>query len=385
MSVPARIAVVHVLREERWPSMDLVGETTTDALRLAGGGEVEAEAFLPPSTTLLARARAAGKRLADVDRALNRHLLYPLRLRAARGRFDLFHVVDHSYAQLVHVLPPGRAIVTCHDLDAFRSLLEPAAEPRSAAFRAMQGRVLSGLRRAARVVFDAQTMRDDAVARGVVRGERARVVPLPVHPDFSPGADAAADAEAARLAARGDGGTGTDLLHVGSVAPRKRVDVLLRVLARMAEGEPRVRLLRAGGTLTPELRAEAERLGVSSRVVDLPPLRRPVLAALVRRAAAVLVPSEREGFGLPVLEALACGTPVLASDLPVLREVGGEAAAYARVGDVDAWAAALRSLLTEDGEERGRRRDAGLRIAEAHSVAAYGRGLVDVYRQVLRG
>ena len=71
------------------------------------------------------------------------------------------------------------------------------------------------------------------------------------------------------------------------------------------------------------------------------------LAAVYRRAALVLQPSEAEGFGLPVAEALACGTPVLASDLAVLREVGGEAAVYRAVGDVPAWS---------DGRARAPRR-----------------------------
>src|SRR5260370_23004701 len=61
------------------------------------------------------------------------------------------------------------------------------------------------------------------------------------------------------------------------------------------------------------------------------------MAAAYRRASCVLLPSDSEGFGLPLLEAMACGTPVVASDLAVLREVGGGAACYSPVGDIDAW------------------------------------------------
>ena len=60
------------------------------------------------------------------DRVLNRMVLYPRRVRrAVRGRFDIYHVVDHSYAQLVLALPPHSTIVTCHDIDTFRCLVEP--------------------------------------------------------------------------------------------------------------------------------------------------------------------------------------------------------------------------------------------------------------------
>jgi glycosyltransferase involved in cell wall biosynthesis len=62
-----------------------------------------------------------------------------------------------------------------------------------------------------------------------------------------------------------------------------------------------------------------------------------------------LVPSESEGFGLPVIEALACGAVVIASDIPVLREVGGEAVVYCPVADVAAWSNTIRRVLTEPG------------------------------------
>jgi glycosyltransferase involved in cell wall biosynthesis len=71
------------------------------------------------------------------------------------------------------------------------------------------------------------------------------------------------------------------------------------------------------------------------------------LAALYREAAILLQPSDAEGFGLPVIEAMACGCPVLASDIPPLREAGGSAAGYCPAGDVEAWSATLVKLLAE--------------------------------------
>ena len=139
-----------------------------------------------------------------------------------------------------------------------------------------------------------------------------------------------------------------DLLHVGSTIPRKRIDLLLEIFAAMRRAYPGARLIKAGGGLRPEQTRQAEALGVADAIVTLPffvPSERGILAAVYRRAALVLQPSDAEGFGLPVAEALACGATVLASDLPALREVGGDAAAYCPVGDIDAWTTAAAALL----------------------------------------
>ena len=93
-------------------------------------------------------------------------------------------------------------------------------------------------------------------------------------------------------------------------------------------------------------------------IVTLPFLDRRVLAAVYRRAALVLQPSEREGFGLPVAEAMACGTPVVASTVPALREAGGDGAIYCRVGDLRRLDGAVGALLRRAA---GRRRRCGRR------------------------
>jgi glycosyltransferase involved in cell wall biosynthesis len=93
---------------------------------------------------------------------------------------------------------------------------------------------------------------------------------------------------------------------------------------------------------------------------------RPVVAG----ASALVLPSRDEGFGLPLLEAMAAGTPVVASDLPVLREVGAELVAYAAVGDVEAFAATLASVMDEPGDPLARRAHAA-RFTWAASAAGH--------------
>jgi glycosyltransferase involved in cell wall biosynthesis len=383
---PPRIAVLRDLPEEHWPSMDLVGEMLLSQLRERHPDD-EVLDLCPHMTRRATRlpvvARTWGARMAD--RLLSRLWDYPHLAREHRERADVFHVVDHSYSQLVHELPAERTVVTCHDLDAFRCLFDPSREPRSWAFREMTRYMLAGLRKAAIVTCDTAVVRDELVAHGLVAPDRLRVVHNGVHPSCGPEPDASGDAPAARLL--GPMGDTVEILHVGSTAPRKDIVALLRIVAVVrAELGARVRLVRVGGPLTDAQQALARRLGIADAVVSLPFLPRPVLAAAYRRASVVLLPSRAEGFGLPIVEALACGAPVVASDLAVLREIGGDAVTYCPAGDIPAWHRAVIDLLRERDArpaQHASRRQAAIEHASRFSWRAYARHMESLYDQLV--
>jgi glycosyltransferase involved in cell wall biosynthesis len=388
MSRRLRVAIVCDARDEGWRSMDLVGDLLVRHLEAAHGDEVAVTALCPPMGTRFRRAPGVTRPWAafTADRMLHRFWDYPRYLAARRGDFDLFHVVDHSYAQVIHALPGDRTVVTCHDVDAFRSVLEPALVRRSLPFRLMTRRILAGLRRAARVVCDSEATRDDLLRHRVVAAERTAVIPIGVHPGLL-AASGGAETDAARLLGPA-ADDAIDLLHVGSTVPRKRIDVLLRVFAAVRGEHPRARLVRVGPGFTDAQRALARELGVAEAIVELPLVSPAVLGAVYRRAALVLQPSDREGFGIPVIEALACGTPVIASDVPVLREVGGDAADYCPVGDVAAWSARVGAHLRERDAEPARwahRRDGAARHAARFTWTGYAARTVEVYREVVQG
>jgi glycosyltransferase involved in cell wall biosynthesis len=168
--------------------------------------------------------------------------------------------------------------------------------------------------------------------------------------------------------------------------PRKRIDVLLDVVGALRKRYPSLRLIRVGGDFTREQRRRVTRLGLEPNIIVLPFLERRVLAAVYRRAAVVLQPSDREGFGLPVAEAMACGTPVVASDLKPLREVGGALASYCPVGDVEAWTSTVSELLDErhaDGAAWAARCAAAVADARRFDVLEHARKMLDVYRELL--
>ena len=374
-----RVALLADYLEEGWPSMDLVAEMLLDRLNREHASTIDATLIRPPLRRRF--SRVSDRSLAfGADRIAGRLWDYPRFAADLRGRFDLFHVVDHSYAQLVHQLPADRTLVSCHDLDTFRSVLEPAREPRSAPFRAMTRRILDGLRKAGHVACDTEATRTQLIARAHFPESRTSVVHNGLHPSFSLHHEAAADREAAQLLGSR---SSIDILHVGSAIPRKRIDVVVRVMAEIGR---RVRLVRVGGPFSAEQAALARDLDV--RVAVLPFLDRSTLAAIYRRSALLVMPSEREGFGLPLVESLACGTPVVASDIAALREVGGDAATYCAVGDIDAWVAAINELLDERDErpdEWAARQERGVRRAEAFSWSKYASEIASLYEQVATG
>jgi len=248
-----RVALLADYLEEGWPSMDLVAEMLLDRLTREHASHIDAALIRPSLRRRLSRVSA--QRVAvGVDRIAGRLWDYPRFASSLRDRFDVFHVVDHSYAQLVHQLPADRTLVTCHDLDTFRSVLEPEREPRSAPFRAMTRRILDGLRKAGHVACDTEATRTLLIERARFAEEKTSVVHNGLHPSFTMKREAAADREAAQLL--GPRRSSIDILHVGSAIPRKRIDLLVRMMSELGG---RVRLVRVGGPFTAEQAALARR------------------------------------------------------------------------------------------------------------------------------
>ena len=360
--------------------MDLCAEMLLGHLDAASDGLLHAEGICPPFRHRFSRLPLFGGRRSafNADRLLNRHFDYPAyltRVRRGHAGFDAFHVVDHSYAQLVHALPPDRTGAYLHDLDAFRSLLEPQRELRPRWYRLMMRRVLTGLQKAKLVFYSTQAVRAQVERHGLLDPARLVYAPYGVCPEFT----AEEPEPPPKLPAGIEGGP--FLLHVGSCNPRKRIDVLLDVFAAVRARRPELRLVKVGGQWAEEHRRRIDRLGLAPALHHLHGIDRLTLAALYRRAALVLQPSEAEGFGIPVAEALACGAAVVASDLPVLREVGGDVAVYCPIGDVSAWCDTVTRLL--DSPASAPPRPARVAHAARFSWAAQAQTIASAYLRLL--
>lgn len=255
--------------------------------------------------------------------------------RARRDGVDILHAPANFG-------PAGAApptVLTVHDLIAHR-YPEYVPGRYAAVVRAM---VSIAARRATRILTPSAATATDLRDVLHVPAERITVTPL---------------AAAASRAVQPEGHADRQVLAVGNRMPHKNVEVLLEAVA-LLPAETRPRLVITGGRAGDPLPAMADRLGLGPDITIVGWLSDAELDALYRSSQVLALPTRFEGFGLPVLEAMARGVPVVCSDLPVLREVGGDAALYVDTTRPEALAAALIELL-DDPAGQERRRRAGL-------------------------
>jgi glycosyltransferase involved in cell wall biosynthesis len=261
----------------------------------------------------------------------------PLHVERFTGPLDLLHAPDF-------VLPPTRApgLLTVHDLTF---LVHPECfEPRLHRYLARV--VPRSLRRARHVLADSHATQRDLTRLLGVPAERISVVYPGVDPRFCPLPANTSEPVRARLEL-----PPAFLLFVGTLEPRKNLVRLLEALHRLPDAPPLVLAGRRGWLYQPVFET-IERLNLQTRVHWLDFVADTDLPALYNLAEAFLYPSLYEGFGLPVAEALACGTPVVTSALGSLPEVAGDAAILADPLDSAAIAAGIQHALTHGAELR---------------------------------
>jgi len=333
-------------------------------------------------------ARALGAALAELDSSIEigfappagfssapfhwrKYVSYQRAARKWAG--DVNHVIDHGYAHLVSALPAGGSVVTVHDMGPLWSG-RSAFGNREGGWRAARAYAYSvkAMRKAARVVAVTEATRHDLLEYTGWQEDRVAVVHSGVEKHFAP-------AEPARLPERKGLAGKRFILHVGASTARKNLEVVVRALREL---DSELLLVKAGAALEAPERSLAESLGVAGRIIEIGGVNDDDLPALYSAAEALVFPSLYEGFGWPPLEAMACGTPAIVSDIPALRETSGPGALVLRdAGSPRELAGAVRKCLRcapgRDGlAARGRERAAG--FTWEGTAAAYLR----IYRQI---
>jgi len=245
------------------------------------------------------------------------------------------------------------------------------------------------MRRSRKIIAISESTRKTLVEIAGIPAEKIEVVPYGCNPAFGPGTGvpglSRADERFGVLARYGIPAGARVLLHVATATRYKNTPAILQALKILKEnpvpgGE--VWLLRVGADFFEDESALVARLGVGDRIRHAGKIFDDrMMAACYRAADAFVFPSFWEGFGWPVLEAMACGTPVVVSNVASLPEVAGEAGVFVSPHDHAALAEALRSLLS-DPRELARRSELSLAQARRFSWEKCARGTLAVYEQV---
>jgi len=253
-------------------------------------------------------------------------------------KLDVFHGLDARLPGYARV----KKVVTLHDVFSLIS-----SDFSDEAFIRKKTERYRGLARSAdRVITVSRSTRADVMERLGIPAERIDVIPHGVDPRFRP----ATAEDAAAVAAR-HGIDGPYLFFVGSISARKNLVRMLEAFARLPAALRRGTTFVMAGKVTyggEEALAAVARLGLTDSVRHLGFVPHNDLPALYSGAAVFMFATLYEGFGLPILEAMACGTPVVASNLSAHPEVAGDAALLVDPADVDAIAAATARLLEDE-------------------------------------
>ncbi len=287
--------------------------------------------------------------------------------QARRDKLTLMH----SMAFATPRLAPCPVVVTIYDLSFIEN---PEAFP-AAQRRYLMAETAYSCRHAARLIAISDSGRRDIHRLYDVPLERIDVVLPGVAAHYRP-----LPAEQAAAFRQRQGLPDQFILHVGTLQPRKNIPTLLDAVARLDRPEVPLVLVGGKGWIFDSIYERVEALGLSDRVRFAGYVDDEQLPLWYNAAAALVMPSYYEGFGLPVAEALACGTPVVAAATSSLPEAGGTVALYFDPHDADALAACLAQAL-DDPTVRHTARAAGPDHAARFSWGRAGADMAAVYRR----
>ncbi len=293
----------------------------------------------------------------------------------ARERLDVLH----GLAFVSPLIRPCPTVVTVHDLsfELFPKLFHNA--------NGVYLRLLTRLscRGAARIIAVSESTRADVARYYGVPGERIVTIAHGVSPNFYP----RSEAELAEFR-RARGLPDPFVLFVGTLEPRKNLTVLIEAFGQVISQDTarscRLKLVLAGGKgwYYEQIFATIERLGLKDRVVWAGYIPEGDLPLWYNAADVFAFPSRYEGFGMPILEAMACGTPTVTSTASSLPQIAGDAALSVCPEDVGAWADALQRVLSS-AALRQELRAQGIARAAQFTWEETARRTAGVYRQIL--
>lgn len=311
---------------------------------------------------------------------IDRWVVYPYLTRQLG--VENIHVLDHSHAHLaLCARPDARVIISCHDLMPLRDALGMTPVRSTTFNQSLLRFILKGLQRANAIITISQATRDDLIELAGISREKILVNYMGKNECFKPASEAQTRQERIELCQRFSlPPSAVVLMHLGTGSPAKNTSAILQAMAQVKI--PNLVLLRVGAELSPSEKQLCQELqlriayagnGVSDEQ----------LAKMYRAADLFVFPSLWEGFGWPPLEAMGCGTPVVCSTIPSLRELvqDGQSGLMVEPNDTSALAAAITNLI-ENNQTRQRLVENGLKRAEQFTWSNNAAAVLELYNAI---
>ena len=322
------------LKEENWPSMNryadqLVRKLKTDEFVVPRQDITPSEAF---------------------NLYYTRYLYYPFKARGQQG--DINHVVDHSYGHLLYALDPKKTVVTCHDLNPLK---HEESWLNLQLFKVSVG----GLKRAVKIISDSEATKKDLIKFLKISLDKIKVIPLGVEEKFRVIEDRG---ELDRVRRKFNLPHDRKIiLHVGGSGYHKNIEGIISAISKIkyqmgaslsisSRGSKlsNIFFIKIGSGFTDGQKGLIRKLNLEDSVKFLGAVSEEDLVVLYNIADVFVFPSFYEGFGLPVLEAMACGTPVVTSNVSSMPEVAGDAALLVDPFDIDSVASGIGRVINSN-------------------------------------
>ncbi len=304
------------------------------------------------------------------DRYFSRYFLYPQKVRSVEGEIN--HVIDHSYGHLLFRLHPERTVVTCHDLIPLDYEDDPTA---LSVFRYS----VSGLKLAARIIAVSEATKNDLISKLNITPSKIRVVAEGV--DGRQFQVQSSRFKVEEIRRQYHLPPGKILLHVGTNLRYKNMENILKAFQIVLKSGADVHLLKIG-LLSAAQKDLARSLGIESRVLERSAAAEGDLPFLYNLAAVLVYPSLKEGFGFPVLEALACGLPVIVSRGTSLTEIAGPSGFNVNPNDPVSIAGAVNFALNLSYDQKQKVIESGLDRAKEFTWDKTAAETAKIYHEV---
>jgi glycosyltransferase involved in cell wall biosynthesis len=356
-----RVALLCDLPSERWVSMDRYAkELSAGIKRVDPSIDIE---FIRPERPF---SNAKGKPHALLNH-MWRYKVYPLLARNVKA--DVCHILDHSYGHLAKQLPQNKIVITCHDL----APLMLDRENHSITLRLWRN-AIKGLHDAKKVIAISSNTKQDLVNHIGIQPASIPVVYFGISKQFKYNTTLKSSARQMLGVEENE----KLILHVGSCIPRKNISTLLKALTKI---ELPFKFLQVGGVFFDSDIQIMRSMNFADRVIQISSISDDELINYYNAADVFVFPSLYEGFGLPPIEAMACGLPVIAANNSALTEAVGNSGLLFDTLNVDALASSITKVLI-DHNLATMLREQGLRHASQFTWEKCATETIAVYRSI---